>query len=837
LPPELTVRTGGLLSPWILLLLAGVWIGGLLLAIGPLRRRWPTLAGQLAALGGLLLAHLLFFWRPLLTSAQVPRGGGDLNSFFFPLHAFSARAVQQGELPLWNPHLFSGMPHLANYQAGLLYPPNWVAYLLARPFTYGALEVMALSHYLVASLGAYALARVTFGTRRIPALVAGVVFPYSGFLVAHLGHYSMLSAAVWIPWIWLALERVVSRTSWRWAAVTAGFVFLLATGGHQQTVLYALAASAAWWLFWTVVCHGAPVRELWAGLAVGRFPPVASLWPVLRSPLADALRASLAVGSGMALAMPVLLPSLELARRSVRAVRLSYEQATEFSLQPVMLVHLLLPKLFGSNPTDYWGPFSSGEVWFYPGFVSLVLAGLSLALCRQPARWFLAAVGLVALLHAMGPATPVHGWVYRFLPFADLLRVPARSLLYVDLAIALLAALGLNDLLVAMWAGQARCARLVLRWVRWLLGVSLGALVLVVAPLFYRVVVGGQDLPARAVTALDGLNLLALWLGLTILWVWAVERAWVASRTAGLLALGLVVLDLFSATATFNPTLDDLTAGFRHPAVVARLREAAAVGEPVRMTSLTIRWQPSAAAVLGLIDAGGLYDPMQPADYASVFDLARRDLDSGAFDLLAARYLVESTDAGSPGSRFRLLLTTPEELALWENPRAMPRAWLAGRAETVDRETALRRVREPAFDPRQQLYLTGDVPPADPTASGHVEITSYRIGRIEIAVEATAPAYLVLADSYDPGWQATLDGRPVPVALADGIYRAVWVPAGRHQVVFSYRPPYLAAGLTAAVAGALAVVTMLVLGRFSRSPAEPGWPATATGQAGAELVG
>ena len=811
MPPELAVRTGGLIPLWILPALAGLWSAGLLLAAGPLRRRWPGLAGELAALGGLGLAHVLFFWRPLLTPAHVPKGGGDLNSFFFPLHAFSARSVQQGEIPLWNPHLFSGMPHFANYQAGLLYLPNWLFYLLALPFTYGTLELMALSHYLIASFGAYALARATLGTGRIPALVAGVVFPYSGFLVAHLGHYSMLSAAVWVPWIWLGLAQAVRRASWLWAAATAGFVFLLTTGGHQQTVLYALTASAAWWLFWMALRHLAAMRELRDGLSSGQRPPIASLWPAARPPLADTLRAGLAVGSGLALAMPVLLPSLELARRSVRAGRLTYEQATEFSLQPIMLVHFLLPKLFGSNPTDYWGPFSSGEVWFYAGVIPLLLAGLGLALRRQPARWFLAALGLVALLYAMGPYTPVHGWVYRFLPFADLLRVPARSLLYVDLAVALLAAVGLHDVLAATRAGQARLARLVLRSARRLLAIALSALGLVIIPLFYRVVLGGSELSERAVIALDGLNLLALLLGLGLLWLWAVERTWLQGAAAGLLALGLVVVDLFSANATFNPTLDDLNVDFHHPEMVAYLRERAEAEGSIRMISLTIRWQPSAAAVIGLDDAGGLYDPMQPADYAGVLDFARNNRDHGVFDLLSARYLISRADAGSPGARFRFLLTTPEGLTLWENPRAMPRAWLAGSAEIVDRETALRRIRDPDFNPRRQLYLSGELPPADPAAGGRAEITAYRPNRVEIAVETTAPAYLVLADSYDPGWRATVDGRPVPVALADGIYRAVWVPAGRHEVVFTYQPPYLAAGLAAAVVGALALLGMLLL--------------------------
>jgi hypothetical protein len=787
---DLSPRTSGLLPLW---LVAGVGLTWLVVTTGLWRRR-SCFAAELAALGALFLSWVAFFWRPLLSAAQVPRGGGDLNSFFFPLHAFAARVVQQGEIPYWNPTLFSGLPHWANYQAGLLYPPNWILYLLARPFSYGALELLVLAQYLVASSGAYALARLGLRLPRIASLVAGIVFPYSGFLVAHLGHYSMLAAAVWIPWLWLGLARSVVTSRWRWSLLTASATFLLCTGGHQQTVLYGLSASALWWLACFVRWRAG---ELLAIAARHRAAEPVEVWQRAGRLLADAARSGLPVASGVLAAAPALLPSLDLARRSVRAGGLGYEQASEFSLQPIALVNF------------WWGPWASGEVWAYAGVVTFFLASLALALSREPLRWALAGIGLIALLHALGPATPLHGWVYRFVPFADLLRAPARSLLFVDLVLALLSALGLA---AALEPGVVSPS-LHRRWERRLLLV-LAALTLFAAPLFLDAIVSGSSPPERAVLALEGTLMLVLWLGLATLWFRGLRTRWPAPLL-GLAGVLLVVLDLFSATAPFNPTPDDLLVDFRHAETVAFLRQASR-DEPWRFLSLTIRWQPSAAAVYGLEDAGGLFDPMQPASMARALECVRAQPALPLLDLLNVRFILTRPESGPLAPHWEDRLHTSTGLVIWENRSALPRAWLRGRAEVASVDEALDRVCRPDFDPQQDLLLAEPLPPADPGASGTVRTRWDGPNRLLLDVQTSGPAYLVVAITADPGWRAALDGRSTAVVTADGLYQAIWVPAGQHRVEFRYRPPYLEWGIAGVAAGVLLLTLFPLLHRLSR---------------------
>ncbi|MEX2315301.1 MAG: hypothetical protein WD628_06240, partial [Thermomicrobiales bacterium] len=243
------VRSGPLLPWWGIVLLA-VAVGAVAFGANrpTPRRRWPWLLPEVAAFGALALLHLLFFWQPYRTGAVVPRGGGDLASFFYPIHAFAARELQEGRLPFWNPHLFSGAPQLANFQAGLLYPPNLLAYLLADPFDYAALELLVILHFLLASCGAYWLARV-YDIPRAGAVLTGVVYAYSGFLVAHLGHYPMLATAAWAPWLLAAVVATIRRDSW--LAALLGVLALTHTvlAGHQPILLFTLTVVVAVALF------------------------------------------------------------------------------------------------------------------------------------------------------------------------------------------------------------------------------------------------------------------------------------------------------------------------------------------------------------------------------------------------------------------------------------------------------------------------------------------------------------------------------------------------------------------------------------------------------------
>jgi hypothetical protein len=177
---------------------------------------------------------------------------------------------------------------------------------------------------------------------------------------------------------------------------------------------------------------GATRRAIWrAGLAA----------PIVGRIARPVLAGAIAAGLGMV----QFLPSTELAAQSVRS-SISWEEAGEFALQPVGLLGLVLPRVFGANPTSYWVPWQSTETWGYLGVVALLLAGLALALRRDRITAFAALLGALTLLLSLGPFTAFFALLHGLIPGFDRFRGAGRFLLELGLATGLLAALGLDRL-------------------------------------------------------------------------------------------------------------------------------------------------------------------------------------------------------------------------------------------------------------------------------------------------------------------------------------------------------------------------------------------------------
>jgi hypothetical protein len=156
------------------------------------------------------------------------------------------------------------------------------------------------------------------------------------------------------------------------------------------------------------------------------------------------------------------------------------------------------------------------------------------------------------------------------------------------------------------------------------------------------------------------------------------------------------------------------------------------------------------------------------------------------------------------------------DVKIYENLGFLPRAFVVPRANLVaDEEAALRILADPHFDPAHQAILIGGdklnsgnpaliEQEADGELGAAVEIVTYQPERIRLQVAVDVPAYLLLADTYYPGWEARVDGQPVPIRRADLYFRAVALEAGEHEVTFHYRPGNTHLSLYATLAAWLA---------------------------------
>lgn len=735
---------------------------------------------------------LVFFWRLVfLEETSVPRGGGDLASFLYPVYSYAAASLQNGVLPLWNPHLYSGSPFAADMQSGLFYPINLLAFVLARPFTYVTMEQLAVVHFFLGCCFAYLYAR-SLGVGRIPSFATGVIFAFGGFMTAHLGHLNMIAAAIWLPLILLFFHRAVTKGSIV-SAVFSGAVFAVSIlAGHTQITLYIAFSLFLYWL-WHVVFPD-------SRRSAGASRPISARW--LRI-------ASLPVAGAVAFAASAiqLLPTYELVRLSVRA-DLTYAKASEYAASPTGLITLLIPHFFGENPQAFWGlKWNLTEVYGYVGILPLLLIPLAIVLRKRDggAAPFFAVLAVLSLLLSLGEYTVLHGLLYRFVPGFDKVRAAGRFLLLLNFAVAVLAGVGLDGL-------SRRLSRRDRPWYRLVTNFNLVVLagsVFLAAPFYYHALLTSQDkdpvIFQRVSDIINSLNLSMLFLAAGVLGLAMFPRLFGRRQLMLSLAVLLIVVDLFSANAGFNPTTEEVLTGYGHPEVV-RFLKAGADQELARVDSVTNvwdAWQPDATLLYQLDDVMGIFNPMLLADY-NVYWEALGSRSTPAYDILNARYVVAHKDVVLDWDKFRPVLVDAPGVNVYENTRSLPRALLVPAVEVMGRDKMLERLRGKDFDPRKLLLVEEAVPGlpagnADGFAGRVLETKRPSPNEIVARTDSSRPALLQVADAYYPGWTALVDGTESKVIRSDYMFKSVLVPAGAHEVKLVFKPRLLEIG--AAISG------------------------------------
>jgi hypothetical protein len=751
-------------------------------------KRQPAIR-ELVPVAVLLLASLGFFWRILFTETWKPAGGGDLVSFLFPTYRFAAASLNDGFLPLWNPHLYSGAPFLADMQAGLFYPINLLLFLVAPEFPYETLPWMVVLHVFLAGLFMYLCLRHLEPNRpvRIPAALAGAIaYMFSDLFIVHFGNLNLVAVAAWLPLIMLFFWRALRSRSLGFA-VGAGVVYGISTlEGHLQITLYiALALVVA------VAVEAVTGRRSGRGWA----------WSLL------ALVTTAAVAIG--LSALVLLPTFEYAGLSPRA-ELGYQDAARYSLEPGLLGEMLVPALFGSRePSLYWGVWDRVAVG-YLGIFPLILAGLAVMMRRGRRVALFASLAVAAFLLALGGASIIHGWVYQLLPGFGQVRAPARAVFLVDFGLAALAALAL-DLFLGPLDVRARSAfRRVWRGLLWfgaaavLIGVAWAYLVI------YQAQGGDPILFWRVSAAGSGVIFALLMLVASLAWLGARRTGRLRLKVLAWLAVGLIFLDLASVGAYTDLGTEPPTAGFEHPQVIEFLENDPGFFRIDSRTDVWDVWQPSLALLAGFYDVGGIDNPLVVADVARFWE-GTGGRSTRLYDLLGVRYVFGSKEVTLDWNKFSLAFDGDPDVNVYRNETVLPRAFVVHRATVAaDHEDAWAQIQQPGFDPSTMVVLEGGTPLnlAQDVQAG-VEIVRYEPNALEVRVDSEAEGYLFLSDPFYPGWRAEVNGEPATILRADYAFRAVAVPAGSHTVTMAFRPGswYAGLGITAFTA-----VILLILG-------------------------
>lgn len=370
-----------------------------------------------------LAALSILIYSPLTLQGRV-LSSFDSLVYFYPNAIYLAERLRLGQIPLWDPYLFAGVPFLANSQVGALYPPNWLYLLGSVSRIYAVLVVL---HVWWLGSGTYLVGRASLQLGRLASTFAATAVAFGGFVGGMNGHLNQLEALAWAPFAVLAVERAVVRESWRVAILAAAPFALAALAGHSQE------------LYMTGILAGlaglARAIQRWLGRAPGAPPAGRSRSSIF---VADLLR--LGVGPALAtlIAAAQLVPTLELARLSIRASGLDFADASAFSLPPPLALISLLPTIRQAPPSTEW--------LGYVGVTTLVLALVGLWRRPAPEAWCLAGLAAFGLILAFGRYTPLYYLLFEVGPGVRLFRVPARWLTLWTFGAGLLAGWGVDAL-------------------------------------------------------------------------------------------------------------------------------------------------------------------------------------------------------------------------------------------------------------------------------------------------------------------------------------------------------------------------------------------------------
>ena len=778
---------------------------------------------------------------PMPDAATSVDPAGALN-YSFTSDVYSAHAFRRWTLPFWNPHQGLGAPFLASGLPAVLYPLTPLVALLPRH----AYEFAYLLNWLIAAGFTYRFLRV-IGVGFTGAMLGGVTIVCSGFFQYYFAEREVIMVAAWFPPLLYAVERTLRERGWRWRHLAlAGSIYCAVTGGQPESTFVALAAVTVYGVVSIAVlpARRAMLIDLAPGVAAGTLLSAPFWWN-----LADyVFNAYSAHEAGSAIArtelgwrtmasyvMPQLygrlhtLPpdmvpqgwSWDLAPGWIPAaaalgVMFGTWEAFRIRSRPLLLVLgisvVVAGKIWGVWPLSTIDALPMLDRIVFPRYAAFVLAvsaailagaGWDAAMSKPPSAWLRAALAWIVAAFAL------------YL-MASIWREPVFRALQVRAF----------SVLIAMWVVAVPVALL---WLRSRVhdSAAMAAIVAAGMVLQYAAFMPGSPPEMYAVLTLACLG---AWLLLTAL-ATSFSRRSVGPAPLVAIVVAVCALPPLVLAASERRGLPLRYDASTEPPYLKTLRELQA-GTDGRAFALDGTPQPNFATAAGIDQINSL-QAVLPHGVAGFF---QRHLDPGTnplwfsgntgqrrspdalaqflahrryFELAAVRYILVRTTALPRDAGFRFLYADATTgVQIWENERALPRAFLAcvdSRVAAIDDALA----RLPALaDLRRSVVV--DRLDADPCAAGAGAASGMLldvvtgINDITVRYRAETPGLLVVADAYERGWRAAIDGAPAQVIRANGAFLAVAITgAGDHLVEFSYRPPSWGWSVAAAAVGLL----------------------------------
>jgi hypothetical protein len=830
---------------------------------------------DLLAIGLIIIWPMLLFWRWLLRGEVL--FWGTLLLQFWPWHHLVKSGLLKGELPLWNPLLGNGTPLLANLQSAVFYPPNLIYMLLPveQALTVSVIVHVILAGLLMycytrhlglrpfaatISALAFMFSGYFIGRTQFVTMVNAIAwFP---LLLLLSDNIAIRRAKINILWlgIVLAIQLLAGHAQlWFYGLLLIGAYTIFRSRHRPSPITHTghfdkLSTQPE-------RSRREPLRITYLGRSVWRLTLAVIIALLLAAvqllPTAEFVgQSSRSGGADRTFALTysfwpwrlitLLAPDFfgHPAQGNYWGYATYWEDHAYMGVLPFILALVAVWNYFKRR----WGqdkskginlPTQGGSGTAVSGELRADIATNKdyLASARnsygkeQPLQVvpFFAGLIPISLVLALGWNTPIYLWIFDTIPGFSFFRAPARLLIWYTIALAVLAGVG-AQFFESTPANRRNWRRLLAACVA-----------LTVAGFGAGSLITGRSL--TFLTAIQSLGVLLV-LSITLLLIRPKKGNSRFRREAfwQWLIIIFVGVDLLLAALPLIQTLPPDV--FRRPSATAKFLEA----QPEqyryyvdnRFTYNTVFYQyfqfkefgpPEIAHWQGLkeslVSNFGVYaglpaannnDPLVVGRWQQLtqwLEQAKADRQARLLSMMTVAYFISATDNNWP------ILYNTQALTIQRVPDVLPRAYFVSRvyiaqdiSEIFDRLTA------PNFDPRQEMVIMADGErPALTTVLdtspdvGPVTVKELASDQLELTVNAPGSGYVVLTDTFYPGWQATVDGRAVKIWPANLAFRAVAVEAGQHVINFNYRPRSFTFGLWTSIVTGLIIMAII------------GWPA------------
>jgi len=701
-------------------------------------------------------------------------------------------SIHDFTLPLWNPYSGCGVPHIANMQASLFYPPSWFVYLFGLKI--GLLLYYFTKLYLIGIFTYFYLRSIKIGF--LPSLIGSTAFMFCGYAIVWL-YWPVSNPIFVLPLILLLIEKIIQNNEEKRLYFVA-YSVAIALGifaGHPETFFHIAVIAFLYFVF----------RLLEENKAL-----ISDKIKILRDYVLFSLL-------GIALSAVQLVPFLEYLFESYTWGARSIYRSTCFLDWHTAILNLI-PAFYGSPSIYHMVPYYISFTNYnesaagYVGISMLILAVFALITKYKDnlVRFYLVlSIWAVGVIYGI----PI---IFDFTVSLPLFSHAAnpRLLFLLGFNVVVLGSIGLNKLLEEERGDNKE--HILNRFVISVLMVLLVVFALVYANRgFIYMLLSLNEEVIRNQDLLVLLTCMVVLLTFILIYVLVTYAHNPRLKNACIVALLLLIL---AQTGVYGMLYEPaIEAKYNYPKVEAfdLINEKNVLYRVTSIDNIGSIYPVNTQMIYGIYDIRN-YDAMEIRyywDLLNVFAEGRIHgwidffrVDKRFLDFTGVKWIFSRGDLSNESCNITLFKKY-EGYNLFENKDAQPRAFVVQKAIFISRDRDILNVlRNTSFDWRSSVVISGQNQTVQhPPSENNVRIVKYEPPYIKIRVNTTQPGFLVLCDTYYPGWNVYINGNSVDILRANYAFRAVELPKGETVVEFKYVP------LSFYVGGLISLIGLIVL--------------------------